>query len=124
MVKFREHVTKSGNLVFGGKNAKNNEELIKQIKPNEDVFHTAEPGSPFVNIKEKAKRGSVKEAAVFCAAHSKDWKKSKDKVTIHHFKGKDIHKKKAMKLGTFGIKKHKIIKVRRRDILKFLEDKK
>ena len=50
-MKFREFTTSSGKKVLAGKSAQNNEELVKQIKDNEDVFHTAKPGSPFVNIK-------------------------------------------------------------------------
>jgi len=123
MTKFREYVTKFGNLIFAGRDAKNNEELIAQVKSNEDVFHTAEPGSPFVNIKEKSKKGSIKEAAIFCAAHSRDWKKNKGDVIVHQFKGKDIYKNKDMKLGTFGIKKYKIIKIKKKEIEQFLKEK-
>ena len=50
---FRNFETSSGKLVLAGKYAKNNEELIVQISPEEDVFHTAKPGSPFVNLKSK-----------------------------------------------------------------------
>ena len=121
MTKFREYITKSGNLIFAGKNAKNNEELVKQIKPNEEVFHTVEPGSPFVNIKGKLKKSSIKESAIFCAAFSKDWKKNQCNVKVHRFLGKDIYKKKDMKTGIFGIKKFKTILVKKSEIVNFLE---
>lgn len=123
MAKFREYLTKSGNLVFAGKNALNNEELVKQIEPNEEVFHTIAPGSPFVNIKGKPKKGSIQEAAIFCAAYSKDWKKNQGDVLVHRFKGKDIYKEKKMKTGTFGVKKFKIIKIKKSAILDFLKEK-
>jgi len=118
MVKFREFITSSGTLVLGGKSAENNEELIGQVDSNEVVLHTKNPGSPFVNIKVNASIEDIKEAAVFCAKYSQDWKKSNKKhdVVVHIFKGKDINKEKSMKLGTFGVKKFKEIKVKKQDI--------
>ena len=116
---FRQMITDSETLVLAGKSAKNNEELIEQVGENEEVFHTAEIGSPFVNIKGKAKRGDLKEAATFCAKYSKDWKKNKKDVFVHRFKGKEIYNEKSMKLGTLGIKKFKVIKVKKEDIQKW-----
>jgi len=121
-MKFREFETSSGKLVLAGKSAKNNEELIAQANDNEIVLHTAKPGSPFVNIKSEGKKVSkkdIKEAAVFCAAYSQDWRDNKADVVVHVFKGKDIYKKKGMKLGTFGVKKFKIVKIKKEDIKKF-----
>jgi predicted ribosome quality control (RQC) complex YloA/Tae2 family protein len=117
--RFREMTTSSGKLILAGKNAKNNEELIAQVEPKEDVFHTAKPGSPFVNIKKRSNAKDRKEAAIFCARHSQDWRDNKKDVIVHHFKGKDIHKNKLMKTGTFGIRKKKIIKVKKEDIEKW-----
>ena len=118
-IKFREMTTKNGSFILAGRDAKNNEELIEQIGKGEEVFHTAEPGSPFVNIKGKPKTGDIKEAVIFCAKHSRDWKKNKLDVIVHRFKGKDIYKEKNMKLGTFGVKKFKVIKVKRKEIEKW-----
>lgn len=121
-MKFREFKTSSGKLVFVGKNAENNEELVKQIEEDEDVFHTAKPGSPFVNIKSAtANEQDRKEAAVFCAAKSQDWRDNKKDVEVHYFKGKDICKKKEMGVGTFGVKRFKIIKIRKKEIEEFLK---
>lgn len=119
MGKFREYITHARTTIFAGKDAKSNEELISQVKPDEDVFHTAAPGSPFVNIKGRAKKEDIIEAAIFCAKYSREWKKNKKEVIeVHSFKGKDIYKEKNMKLGTFGIKKFKVIKVKKEDIEK------
>ena len=60
MVHFRMIITNSGNLVYAGRNAKNNEELVEQVGKNEEVFHTAAVGSPFVNIKTRARKGDIK----------------------------------------------------------------
>ena len=118
-MKFREFETERETLILVGKNAESNEQLIKQIKPSEEVFHTVAPGSPFVNIKGKPKKGDIKEAAIICARYSQDWRDNKKNVKIHRFKGKDIYKNRLMKLGTFGVKNKKVIIVKKTDILKF-----
>ena len=59
------------------------------------------------------------ETAIFCAKYSKDWKKNKKDVLMHSFLGKDIFKTKDMKIGTFGVKTFKEIKVKKQDIEKF-----
>ncbi len=120
--KFRQFLTKNGTTVLLGKTAKNNEELISQIESNEIVLHTQNPGSPFVNIKEKPQRGDIKEAAILCANYSQDWRDNKLDVIVHKFKGSDIYKEKGMKLGTFGIKKFKIINIQRKEIIKYFDE--
>ncbi|MEM2933175.1 MAG: NFACT RNA binding domain-containing protein [Candidatus Pacearchaeota archaeon] len=120
---FRKALTSSGKLMLGGKNAEQNEEIVKQAAKDEVVLHTKAAGSPFVNIKGKASRRDIKEAAIFCAAYSRDWKKNKKDVEVHYFKGKDIFKTKDMALGTFGVKKVKKIIVNKEEIEKFLEKK-
>ena len=111
-MKFREFKTSSGKLVLAGKNAENNEKLIAQVQPDEDVFHTEKPGSPFVNIKlsknETASQNDIKESAIFCAAKSQDWRDNISDVKVNWFKGKDILKRKGMKIGTFEVKNKKI----------------
>ena len=117
-MKFREFETKRETLILAGKSAESNEKLIEQIKPSEEVFHTVAPGSPFVNIKGKPKKGDIKEAAIICAKYSQDWRDNKKNVRVHRFKGKDIYKNKLMKLGTFGVKNKKVIIVKKTDILR------
>ena len=123
MTKFREMTTSSGRLILAGKNAKNNEELIAQAENNEVVLHTSAPGSPFVNIKGKPKRKDIKEAAIFCAKHSQEWRDNKKDVFVHVFRGKNIYKEKNMKTGTFGVKKKKRIKVKKKWIENFMKKK-
>lgn len=121
-MKFREFETSSGKKVLAGKSALNNEELVKQVEKDEDVFHSAKPGSAFVNIKSKrTNKQDRKEAAIFCAAKSQDWRDNKSDVEIHWFKGKDLYKRKGMKTGTFGVKKFKIIKIKKHEIERFLK---
>ena len=117
--KFREMTTSSGKLVLAGKDAKSNEKLIKQIEKDETVLHTAAPGSAFVNIKGKANKKDIKEAAIFCARYSQDWRDNKEDVIVHQFKGKSVYKIKGMKLGTLGVRRKKLIKVKKKDIEKW-----
>ena len=105
--KYRWFFTSSGSLVIGGKSDSQNEEVVKEAKPNEVVVHTKEPGSPFCVIKEAIEETSedIKEAATFCACLSQTWKKSKGKpIEVHVFTKQQVEKKKSMKSGTFGIK--------------------
>ena len=120
---FRKAETSSGKIMFAGKTAEQNEQVIKQVKENEFVLHTKMPGSPFVNIKdngEKITKEDISEAALFCAKYSQVWKKAKikpEKIEIHVFLGKDVFKTKLMKTGTFGVKKLKKVIVKKEDIL-------
>jgi len=119
---FRKFISNAGTEILAGKSASNNEELVSQIEKSEIVLHTDRPGSPFVNIKGKAKWGDVKFAALICARYSQDWRDNKNDILVHKFKGSDIYKRKGMKLGTFGVSKMKNIKVKKGDILKFIEN--
>ena len=103
----RKFTTEDGVLILAGKNDEGNEILISQVEEDEEVFHTKKAGSPFVNIKGKAKKSDIKIAAIICAKHSRDWKKNKKNVEVHQFKGKDIYKEKGMKPGTFGIERRR-----------------
>lgn len=119
MVSFRKFETTSGKKVFLGKSAENNEELIKQVESTEIVLHTAWPGSPFCNIKGTASKTDIKEVAVFCAKYSQNWRDNKEDVMVHVFRGCDIYKDVKMKLGTFGVKKFDVVRVKKSEILKF-----
>ena len=119
--KFRKFETSTGKTVLGGRNAENNEELVSQARKDEVVLHTKSPGSPFVNIKcpaSRVDREDIKEAAIFCARYSQDWRDNHRDVEVHVFSGKDIHKEKGMKLGTFGVRKFKIMVAKKGDIEK------
>ena len=120
-MKFREFKTSSGKQVLAGKDAESNEKLVEQAGKDEIVLHTKETGSPFVNIKRKAGKKDIKEAAIFCARYSHDWRDNKKNVVVHYFLGKDVFKIKSMKLGTFGVKKFKEIKIKKEEIEKLIE---
>lgn len=119
MVNFREYITASGLRVFGGKNAENNDELVFAANTKDSLLHTSEPGSPFVNVKDNPSRQDIKEAAVFCAKYSQDWRGKRRDVVVNIFKRSDMNKSIRMKAGSWEVKKQKKIKVKAVDILKF-----
>ena len=69
--------TSDGLLVIGGKDAKQNEEIVKkQMEPSDLYFHADVFGAPHCILKTKnnsAPEQSMKEAAVFAAVFSKAW---------------------------------------------------
>ena len=118
--KHRVFTTSAGSVVVGGKNAEQNEELVNNYMGKDElIFHTDMAGSPFCVIIGEAQKGDEKEAAVFCAKYSRDWKKNKKDVEVHVFKGKDVSKGAGMKVGTFGVKKFKKIVVKKGEVEKF-----
>jgi len=105
--KYRWFYTSSNKLVVGGKNALQNEELVKNLissGKNYIVMHTKTPGSPFSIIEsESTDEKDIEETAIFTACFSRAWKEKKAKTLVDIFKANQIVKKKGMKLGTFGV---------------------
>lgn len=120
ITKLRTHVSKQGTLFLAGRTDETNEILMAQAKPDEIIFHTQMAGSPFVNIKGGPEEGDIKEAAIMCARYSRDYKKNKGNVLVHYFLGKDTHKSKRMKTGTFGVKNAKELKIKLKEIESFI----
>jgi predicted ribosome quality control (RQC) complex YloA/Tae2 family protein len=121
MVNFRKFVTSSGLGVFGGRDAESNDKLVWEANANDVMLHTSAPGSPFVNVGGLASKKDIKEATVFCAKYSQDWRDCKRDVVVNVFLRKDMEKDKKMKAGTWGVSKQEKIKVKKSDILKFEE---
>jgi predicted ribosome quality control (RQC) complex YloA/Tae2 family protein len=119
MVRFREHVLSSGLRVFGGRNAENNDELVKNAKMDDVMLHTDLPGSPFVNVGTNPSKKDLYEAAVFCARHSQAWRDAKKDVVVNRFIRCDMHKSIDMKDGTWSVVKQNKIKVKKIDIERF-----
>jgi len=107
--KYRWFFTSSGNLVIGGKNAEQNEELLFSIlneKADFIIMHTTEPGSPFSVIFEKVDKLSgeeYNETAIFTACFSQAWKKPGKKASVDIFRSGQLHKDKSMKTGTWRV---------------------
>ena len=119
MVNFREYVTDSGLRLLGGKSSESNDELVNSAGSKDMVLHTVASGSPFVNVGENPSKNDLKEAAVFCAKYSQDWRDGKKDVVVNMFKRSDMNKESKMKSGTWSVKKQEKIKVKAVDILKY-----
>ncbi len=107
--RFRWFYTSSGKLVVGGKNAKQNEELVIRILrggKERIMMHTSKPGSPFAVIiaePRDLRPEDIHESAVFTACFSKAWKQGKTKARVDIFSSRQVVKRKEMKEGTFGV---------------------
>ena len=114
---FRKIMASSGKSILAGKNAEQNEKLVSEyIGKSNIILHTKAKGSPFCVILGKADKKDVKEAGIFCARYSQDWKKNKKDVIVHIFSGEDVFKNKKMAIGTFGVRKVKEIKIKKGEI--------
>jgi predicted ribosome quality control (RQC) complex YloA/Tae2 family protein len=121
-MKFREFTTSSGKKVLAGKNAEQNEELVKQFMGKDNIiFHTSEPGSPFCVIEKiKNSKKDKKETAIFCASKSQDWRDNKKDIEVNFFSGENVYKRKTMKTGTFGVRKYRTMIIKKKEIEKFI----
>ncbi len=76
--KFRWFISSEGFLVLGGRDAKQNEILVKKHMSKDDIFvHTQIPGAPCVIIKTEGRKigeRTIQEAFDFAASYSKAWK--------------------------------------------------
>lgn len=127
MASFRELILSSGTKIFLGKDEKSNDELMKKYEGKENfILHTIASGSPFCVLENvNPSKKEIKEAAVICASKSQDWRDNKKSVKLHVFTGKNSHKPKKAKNGTWQIKgKPKVIKAKKKEIKKWLSSKK
>ncbi|MDO8468089.1 MAG: NFACT RNA binding domain-containing protein [Nanoarchaeota archaeon] len=108
--KYRWFFTKSGKLVYGGKSAEQNEEIISNLlkeKKNYILMHTRTPGSPFsVIVSEpiKVSEEDLNEVATWTGCFSRAWRSGNKKADIDIFLTEQVYKKNGMKGGTFGVK--------------------
>jgi hypothetical protein len=134
--KYRWFFTQSGKFVYGGKNAEQNEEIMKKLlklKKEYVVMHTKIPGSPFAIISAPPKEVSeedLNEACIWTACFSRAWRNGMKTAEIDIFKKNDVYKSKEMKQGTFGVRKKqksKIVKLKlvlttQKDILRAIPE--
>lgn len=106
---YRWFYTSQKSIVVGGKNAEQNDQLLKEIlRGGGDyvVMHTATPGSPFTIIlkpRERVKAHEIEECAVFTGCFSQEWKKRKATASVHIFTTMQLEKKKDLKTGTWSV---------------------
>lgn len=121
-MKFREKTLESGTRILVGRNAENNDELIKKFKGEQNIImHTVAPGSPFCVIDElNPSPKDVSASGAICARYSQDWRDNKSNVKVSIFTGKDINKERSMKTGMWKVKKSKTKIIKKEDIKKLI----
>jgi predicted ribosome quality control (RQC) complex YloA/Tae2 family protein len=94
--KFKWFHSSQGFLVVAGRNATQNENLIKRRTDNTDiVFHADIPGAAFVVIKSEGHEipeETKKEAAEFSAANSKAWSRGMGNVDVFSVSPEQVSK--------------------------------
>ncbi len=121
-MEFREIILESGARIFLGRNAENNDELVKKFKGKENVMiHTVAPGSPFCIIDTlNPSKGDISASGAHCARFSQDWRDNKKDVKISIFTGKDVNKERGMSIGTWKVKNSKTRTIKKEDIEKLI----
>ncbi|MEK6825341.1 MAG: NFACT RNA binding domain-containing protein [Nanoarchaeota archaeon] len=107
--KYKWFITFSGKTVIGGKNALQNDELLKKVislSESTQIMHTSSPGSPFSVILtplKKITRQDIEECAIFTACFSQAWKAGKSKSNVDIFNSSQLNKEKNMKAGMWKV---------------------
>ncbi len=105
--KFRWFFSSSGFLVVAGRDAKDNENIVKKHAESQDLlFHADIHGAAFVLIKSQNKpidEITIKEASEFSAANSKAWAKNIGSVDVFSFKPEQATKPVHLPKGSFVI---------------------
>lgn len=93
---YKWFISSDGFIVIAGKNATQNENVIKKrTDPQDLVFHSDIQGAAFVVIKSEGRSVSdevKKEAAEFAAANSKAWSRGLGKIDVYCAKPEQVSK--------------------------------
>lgn len=94
--KYRWSVTTSGLLVLAGRDASQNESLVRKHLEDSDIFmHADIQGAPAVVIKTRGaevRREDVEDAAVIAACYSKAWKAGLALIDVFWVRGSQVSK--------------------------------
>ena len=94
--KYHWLITSSGFLAIGGKDASQNEAVVKRYLEDEDYFlHAEVQGAPAVVLKVQGKEPTeedLREAAFLTACYSKAWKEGRGSVDVFYVKGSQVSK--------------------------------
>ncbi|WP_291765145.1 ribosome rescue protein RqcH [Caldivirga sp. UBA161] len=96
--RFRWFITSGGSPVLAGKDAGQNEALVKRHMNPWDLFlHADVQGGPVTVIKvirgQEVKQQDLIEAAQYAAAYSKAWKLGANSLDVYYVKGEQVSKK-------------------------------
>ncbi len=96
--KFRWFITSGGSPVLAGKDAGQNEALVKRYMNPWDLFlHADVQGGPVTVIKvtkgQEVNQQDLIEAAQYAAAYSKAWKLGANSIDVYYVKGEQVSKR-------------------------------
>ncbi len=92
--KYHWMITSKGNLVIAGRDASQNESVVKKYLEDDEIFMHAEvQGAPATVLKSKEPdEEELKEAAVIAACYSKAWKEGRGGVNVYWVYGRQVSK--------------------------------
>ncbi len=92
--KYHWMITSRGNLVIAGRDASQNESVVKKYLEDEEIFlHAEVQGAPATVLKSKEpSEEELREAAVIAACYSKAWKEGRGGVNVYWVYGKQVSK--------------------------------
>lgn len=102
---FREFILSTGKKIIAGKSAEQNDLLVSSANRSDFLLHTIAPGSPFINLGNSPTKEEIKEASVFCALKSHDFRDNQKDVLVHLFSKANCQKNKKDKSGTWEVGK-------------------
>jgi predicted ribosome quality control (RQC) complex YloA/Tae2 family protein len=108
--RYRWFISSNGILVIAGKNARNNETIIKRYtRPQDLVLHADIHGSPFAVIRndqrlEVLPAETIYEAAELVATYSKAWDEKISQVSVYYVNPSQVVKEGGLPIGSFVIK--------------------
>ncbi len=111
--KFHNFISSEGLVCVGGRDATQNEILIKKhTEPNDLVLHTDMAGSPFFIIKdgqsEKCTETTIEECAQAVACYSRAWKEGHGTADVFYVKPEQVSKEaaagEALSKGSFMVR--------------------
>ncbi|MEB2837083.1 MAG: NFACT family protein, partial [Desulfurococcales archaeon] len=94
--KYHWIITRGGFLAIGGRDASQNESVVKRYLGDEDIFmHADIHGAPAVVVKTEGRtpsKGDLLDAAVIAAAYSRAWKAGLGSVRVYWAWGRQVSK--------------------------------
>ncbi len=94
--KYHWIITTNGFLAIGGRNAEQNESIVRRYLEDKDIFiHADIHGAPAVILKtmnKEPKDEDIKDAALIAAAYSRAWKEGLMSIDVFWVKGSQVSK--------------------------------
>lgn len=94
--RYRWFRSSDGHLVIAGRDTKTNQEIVeKHMEPQDLYLHADLEGAPHTVIKKENKKiseGTIQEAAIFAAMHSRAWRRGQADAKVYWVKPEQVTK--------------------------------